>query len=41
MAAVFWDMEGILLIEYMKKGSTITVHKARQMREVIDERGFV
>jgi hypothetical protein len=24
MAVVFWDMEGILLIEYMKKGSTIT-----------------
>jgi hypothetical protein len=24
MATVFWDMEGILLIECVKKGSTIT-----------------
>jgi hypothetical protein len=24
MVTMFWDMQGILLIEYMKKGSTIT-----------------
>jgi hypothetical protein len=58
MATVFWDMEGILLIEYLTEGATITgqlcnyqkimllrdncrVHKARQIREVINECGFV
>jgi hypothetical protein len=51
MATVFRDMKGILPIEYKKKvyketirklkSCNCRVHKARRVREVIDEWGFV
>jgi hypothetical protein len=41
MATMFWDTQGILLIEYMQKGSTgaVTMETIRKLKTAIWQKG--
>ncbi|CAF4944357.1 unnamed protein product [Pieris macdunnoughi] len=42
MASVFWDAEGIIMVEYLEKGATITgsyyADQIRRLREAIKQK---
>lgn len=43
MASVFWDAEGIIMVEFLKKGATITgsyyADQIRRLGEAVKEKG--